>query len=116
MTELPLWDHQKRAVNFALQPDIDCIGLFMDIGVGKSRTAIEILRHLCAREGRLLRVLILAPKIVLTNWKREIGKYSRIMERDIVILHGAQGRRVRDFIEAAGPAGVLDRNRIIITN
>jgi SNF2 family DNA or RNA helicase len=112
----PLWEHQKRAVKMALTPGMDCLGLFMEVGVGKSRTMIEILRYLCAKEGRILKTLILAPKIVLTNWKREFAKYSKIHSRDIVILSGPQGRRKKDFMEAVLKDHALIGNKIIITN
>jgi SNF2 family DNA or RNA helicase len=116
--EMPLWNHQARALAKALNstPPLDCLGIFFEIGTGKSRTAIEILRHLCARDGKLQRTLIFCPKIVCTNWKREICKYSRILERDIVILSGAQGRRVKEFIQATEDSGILKKPKIVITN
>jgi SNF2 family DNA or RNA helicase len=113
-----LWAHQTRAVNLAIasRPQLDGIGIFFDIGTGKTRTTIEIMRHLFANDGRMMRTLILAPKIVLTNWKKEIGKYSRILDRDIVVLHGSQSRRVKDLIEHCADGGVLNKNKILITN
>lgn len=111
-----LWAHQKRAVAKALQPDTDCLGIFYDIGTGKSRTAIEILRHICARHQQLQRTLILAPKIVLTNWKREIVKYSKILPKDVIVLVGPGTKRCKDFVEAVGNGGVLNKPKIVITN
>jgi SNF2 family DNA or RNA helicase len=114
----PLWKHQEKAVSMAVNstPPLECLGIFYDIGTGKSRTAIEILRYLCARHGVLQRTLILAPKIVLTNWKREITRYSRIMDRDIVILTGSQYQRVKQLAETCVVEGVLKRPKIVITN
>lgn len=115
---IPLWDHQKRAVNLAIasEPALNCLGIFFEIGTGKSRTTIEILRHRCARDQRLLRTLVLAPKIVLTNWKREILKYSKILDRDIVVLIGSHAKRCKEFTEAVGVDGQLTKNKIVITN
>lgn len=60
--------------------------MFFEVGTGKTRTAVEILRQKCAREGRLLRTLILCPPIVVKNWKREFGIYSKI--KDVFPLTG----------------------------
>lgn len=111
---MELWNHQKEAVKKGLQDD--CLGIFHEIGTGKSRSMIEILRYRSAKEGRLLRTLILAPKIVLTNWQREIAKYSKIRKQDVVILTGSGSRRKKQFIEAVEEDHVLKQNKIIITN
>lgn len=110
----PLWDHQKKAVDRGLE--LDHLGIFFDIGTGKSRTAIDILRYKCAAEKRLLRTLILAPKIVLTNWQREIAKYSKIHPRDVVVLIGSGKKRFKDFVEGASDGGRLIRPKIFVTN
>lgn len=109
----PLWDHQKRALAAGLKGSL---GLFMDIGVGKSRTFIEILRYRCSNEGRVLRTLILCPKIVCTNWKRELAKYSKFQDRDVVVLVGAGGKRKKTFIDAVVQDHQMTKNKIFITN
>jgi len=50
------------------------------MGTGKTRTGVEILRRKCAKEGRLLRTLILCPPIVVKNWKREFNIFSKIKD------------------------------------
>ncbi len=110
----PLWAHQKQARDLGLVHD--GLGIFFDTGTGKSRTMIEIMRHRFAQEKRVMRTLILAPKIVLPNWQREIAKYSKIHPRDVVVLTGAGRRREKDFIEAANDGGILNRGRIFVTN
>lgn len=110
----PLWDHQRKAVEKGL--GMDHLGLFFEVGTGKSRAAIDLMRQQCAKEGRLMRTLILAPKIVLTNWQREIDKYSKIHPRDVVILLGSQKKRINEFSNACSKDGSLTGNRIIVTN
>lgn len=109
-----LWKHQQRGLDMGLE--LNGLGIFFEIGTGKSRTAIEILRHRCAHEDRLLRTLILAPKIVLTNWQREIQKFSKVHPRDVVVLAGSAKKRVKDLIDNCNDQGVLNKGRILITN
>lgn len=62
-----LWPHQRAAVE-QLAP-LKRGMLFMDMGTGKSRTALALIeRWQCAR------VLILAPKSVVTVWPKEFSK------------------------------------------
>lgn len=109
-----LWAHQRKAVEKGL--GLNHLGLFFDVGCGKTRAAIDLLRQQCAKEGRLLRTLILAPKIVLTNWQREIEKYSKIHHSEVVILLGSGKRRVNDFSKACSKSGSLTENKIVVTN
>lgn len=110
---MELWKHQKEGVQRGLQGSL---GILFDVGTGKSRTFIEILRYRSANEGRLLRTLILCPKIVCTNWRREILKYSKIQDRDIVVLTGSGAKRKKTFIEACVRDHALVKEKIIITN
>lgn len=52
--------------------------LFLDPGVGKTLTSINLWREACKNEGRILRALILCPPIVLQNWKNEFELCSKI--------------------------------------
>jgi len=113
--QLPaLWEHQKKAINASFElPDV---ALFYDPGTGKTRTTIDIIRHRCAANGRLMKIFVLCPKIVCTNWKREFAQYSKIHPWDVVILKGTGHRRKKDFIEAVSDNGILSKPKIIITN
>lgn len=110
----PLWEHQKRAIEASFtQPDV---ALFFDVGVGKTRTTIDMIRHRCAANGRLMKILILCPKIVCTNWQREFAKYSKIHAWNVVVLKGTGKKRQKDLAEAVGENGLLTKSKVIITN
>ena len=122
MNTRPLWAHQTEAINKALlmdeqgfyvNPDLF---LAMEMGTGKTRCVIEIMRRLYAREGRVMRTLIIAPIIVLTNWKNEIAMYSKIKPHDVAILKGTGTRRSHTFMDFCSDQGVLCRDKIIIMN
>jgi SNF2 family DNA or RNA helicase len=108
------WKHQLLAIDRS-QRDRD-LALFWEVGTGKSRATIDILRHRYAAHNRVLRTLILAPKIVLVNWQREILRYSRIHKWDIVILTGSGKKREQQLKDALMEDLEYKKNKIIITN
>lgn len=64
----PLWPHQQAAAD-QLQP-LGCGMLALDMGTGKTRTALELLQRWQCR-----RVLILSPKSVCRVWPQEFAKH-----------------------------------------
>lgn len=106
-----LWKHQVEAINRALaQRDF---ALFFDAGTGKTRTTIEILRRQYAHNGRLMRTLIVCPKIVMENWKREFAMYSKISPSDVVVLSGTGEQRLYKFIKAVGEINLTPKIFIV---
>jgi SNF2 family DNA or RNA helicase len=72
---LPLFEHQKRAVDFFSQRGF--VGaLYADMGTGKTRTAIECFR--CAREQHPeLKMVVIAPLSLLEGaWGPDIRAFS----------------------------------------
>lgn len=107
-----LWEHQQVAVNasFSLRD----MALFWEMGTGKSRTIVEILRRKYAGRGQLMKTLILCPSIVCDNWKDEWQKFSKVPDKDIVVLNKSQVERCKRMLKACGEA--LTEAKIIITN
>jgi len=92
MSELPLWNHQIRALEMGKKnPDI---ALLMDMGVGKSRTALEILRYRMNENKKYLRTLIIGPSAVLFNWRNEIEKYTKIPLSKVFVLNQPIAQRL----------------------
>src|SRR5574343_1326784 len=90
---IPLWKHQEEAIRRA-GPSF---GLFFEPGTGKTRTTIEILRRVYSSHGKLLPTIVFCPLVVVHNWKREILKYSRIKEQDVVVLTGSGAKKLATF-------------------
>lgn len=108
----PLWDHQVEAIKAStVLPDL---GLLFEQGTGKSRTLIEILRRIYAQAGRVRKTMIIAPPIVLFNWKNEFRMYSKINPNDVVILYGPEKKRIKTLLKECGDA--LTKPKIIVTN
>jgi len=86
----------------------------MDMGTGKTRTMIEIVRRKFAEKNSLRKTLIICPVIVCENWKREFKMYSKIAQKDIVVLTGSGASRIKKLTEEVGTT--LAGKKIIITN
>lgn len=109
-----LWAHQKSAIiRSQSEPNL---ALFWEVGTGKTRATIDMLRHRCAAEGRLLRTVVMCPKIVITNWAREIAKYSRIPERHVIKLVGPGAKRAQKLREELIVDHFFVSPRVIICN
>ena len=110
----PLWKHQALAIQKG--NEIPSLALFMDPGVGKSRTTIEVLRRKYAANKGLMRTLIIAPIITLPNWKNEFKMFSKVDQRDIIIVYGSGGARVKAIMKWFLPPEEVPRQRIMVTN
>ncbi len=108
----PLWAHQISAIRKA-ETEKDLF-LAMEMGTGKTRCTIEVLRRRYAKRGVLVKTLIICPVIVCDNWKKEWAMFSKIPAHDVVVLTTAGKRRVQDLLKAVGDD--LSRAKIVITN
>jgi len=105
--EVKLWPHQQECVDRA--KNFDCFALFMEPGVGKTGTTINILRNIYKKHGKVIPTLILCPPVVIQNWKNEFSTFSKIDQKKIVPLIGT-GKQRAALIEEHG------YNIIYITN
>lgn len=86
----PLLDHQAAAVE-KLEP-IRVGGLFMEMGTGKSRTAIELaLRRQVA--GKIDRVLWFCPVALKETIRAEIAKHTDVGPADVHVFDGRTDER-----------------------
>ncbi len=106
-SNLPLWDHQRVAIEKA--KDLPSYALFFEMGVGKSRTTLEILKYKFNQGGRVLRTLIFAPPLVLPNWRQEWLMFTKINPKLVVPLYGSQVKRISTFNKATEitPGGLV---------
>lgn len=82
-----LFQHQREALTFAKERDYK-FALFLDMGLGKSRTAVEILRE----SGTLRHALIVAPLSVIPVLESEFRKWAAV---DLTVVHGSLEERLR---------------------
>lgn len=110
--DCPLSAYQRTAVKLAL--DVPAFMLHMDRGTGKTPCAIQYINTLALMlergeisggvkrrdGGKMLRVLVVAPKNVRLNWKREFEKFSHVPGK-VSTLRGGASKRVRCLAAAA---------------
>jgi SNF2 family DNA or RNA helicase len=109
-----LWEHQRIAIERA--KTLHGYALHFEAGTGKTRTALEILKHRFNTEKRIMRTLILCPPIVIGNWREEWCKYTKIDRRDVVALTGTGAQRLKTFVQNAYNEKDERRGKVFITN
>jgi SNF2 family DNA or RNA helicase len=109
--ETQLWEHQKIAVERAKV--MDHFGLFFEPGLGKTFSTISILRNKFNEHKKIFKTLIVAPIIVVQNWKEEWAKFSQVPASQVVMLLGTGKQRIH-ALEAA--RGRYNEQVIAITN
>lgn len=110
------YPHQEHAVWLATQHDN--LGLLWDMGTGKTKGMIDILRTVYARYKKLKRTLIVSPLITLNNWKNEFKIHSFIKPEDVIVLSkpGTAGK-VKQFTRAvADTDNLYTLDKIVIVN
>jgi len=90
------YQHQLDAVEFFQDKRDGC--LFFEMGTGKTGTAILTYRNWCRKENRLLRCLIVAPSVVLHNWKDEFGLFSMIDLDKVLPLAKGTGKQKAEIV------------------
>ena len=95
MIDFDLMQHQKDVIyRSQFEPHLF---LAWEMGTGKTCAIIQILRQLYGNHGALRKTLILAPKVVLDNWKDEFKKFSKIPPDYIHVLKGPVKKRAEYF-------------------
>ena len=112
----PLWKHQIERIERSCQPGVTDLALFDEMGTGKTRSLIEILRRRYAAAGRIMNTLIVCPKSTKRQWKNQILEYSKLKPIDILVLEKSEKRRCKDFYDLINVDGQLLRNKIVIVN
>ncbi len=110
MIEFSLLEHQKKAVEFAKSNP--AVGLFFEMGTGKTLTAIKMLEDRFTESRQILPTLILCPKIVCTNWRNEFQKFSHVPKQNIHVLLGSGAQRLKILKNAV----MVSPNQIFIMN
>lgn len=112
----PLWNHQIKTIERAFEPGTTELALLHEMGTGKTRTIIEILRRLFAANGRVMNTMIICPLPAKRQWKTQILEYSKIKPIDVLVLEGSQKRRIKQMYDMVQIDGQLLRNKIIVVN
>lgn len=94
---MELWEHQKVAIEQAKNKPY--YGLLFSMGTGKTCTIINILRDKFNENQRIMRTIIFTPSSVVTQFRQEWFKFSKIEKSKVICLLGSQKKRVETFME-----------------
>jgi SNF2 family DNA or RNA helicase len=86
------------------------LALLWEMGTGKTKGMIDILRDKCNQHRRIMPTVIFSPPVTLYNWKEEFLKFSNIKEEHILVLSKSGKKRLQAIQTAIG------RNKIILVN
>lgn len=99
-----MWKHQLVAYHMAMLQDATMLAL--DMGTGKSKTAIDVAQNMMA-----LRVLVLCPKSVVSVWPRELEKHCAVSFRTWALRKDwtveKKARHLKKFLESPERAFVV---------
>lgn len=109
-----LYQHQVKAFNLGVV--LRNFAALMDMGTGKSLATVAITgrRYL---DGKIRRVLVVAPSSVCPVWPREYGQFADFPHR-VAVLQGTKEQRLRtlEWLTAPVPAGAPDPLRVAVVN
>lgn len=108
------YEHQLQAVELSKQHEN--LALFWEMGTGKTKGMIEILRDKYTTHGRVLPTLIFAPVVTLENWKREILAHSMIPASRIYVCTGTAVKRQRLVSEGMSGDNIVIINYEALTS
>lgn len=91
---VPPFRHQREAIAYCI--NLRKAALWLDLGLGKTYTSINVARYRNQFNG-VTRVLVVAPRSLLQQWKGEVSKYAGI-DTQTIIIEGTP-RRKRQLLE-----------------
>jgi SNF2 family DNA or RNA helicase len=96
--------HQTEAADFAMKLLADAGGaaLLMEMGTGKTITAVAIAGEL-RNQGRIQRLLVVAPLSILGVWKDEFAKFAAF-DYALAVLEGTASQKADTIRHMTGTA------------
>jgi SNF2 family DNA or RNA helicase len=98
------YEHQRRAYEFTCRlfgvtghdpPASRGVALLMEMGTGKSLTAIAVAGRLFLNQ-KIERMLIVAPLSILGVWQEEFRKFA-CFEYSLVVLNGSESKKIENL-------------------
>lgn len=104
-------DYQKRAIDLTIQKPK--IGLFLDMGLGKTVITMTAVQELMYDRFEISKVLVIAPKRVAEDtWTREHAKWDHLRDLRISKVIGTAPQR-RKALEQDADIYVIGRDSVV---
>lgn len=110
----PLWFHQIEAIKRA--QNLPYYALHFQPGTGKTRTALEIIKHRFNSNKRIMRTIIFTPPIVIQNFREEWFLYTKIENKEVIALVGSGAQRAKLFKQHAFNEKGGRQGKVFVTN
>lgn len=103
-------DYQRYCINRLITDDR--IGLFLDMGLGKTVITLTAVNDLRYNRFMVHKILVIAPKKVAEDtWVREQGKWDHLKLLRVIPVLGSQVKRIR-ALNTPGDVYVLSRDNV----
>ena len=102
--------YQQYAINKIL--DLPAVGLFLDMGLGKTVTTLTAIDELMFNRFEIQKVLVIAPKRVAEDtWSRETEKWDHLQHLVISKVLGTEKSRIQALKDKAD-IYVINREKV----
>lgn len=112
----PLSDYQRVGCQFAINQE--GAALLMDKGTGKTATSIARICYEARAHKSLtdkqMRVLVVCPQQVLTNWKEEFHRFATARGK-ITLVRGNEDQRIKQLVTGLAPDKTCDYAVIVVS-
>ena len=104
-------EYQRYCINRIL--DTPALGLFLDMGLGKTVVTLTAANELIYNRFEVSRVLIIAPKKVAeATWSEEAAKWEHLKHLRFSLILGSEQKRIR-AIYAPADIYVINRENVV---
>lgn len=104
------YDHQKVMASVALE--LDGCAFLCEMGTGKTRAAVEVMRAKLAR-GEIKYVVVVCPRGVINTWCREVAQWAPDLRA--LRLTGSLNAR-RQFLQQLATGRIRTPYNVFVTN
>lgn len=103
-------DYQRHAIDRIVSDP--CLGLFLDMGLGKTVITLTAVNDLKYHRWAVSRCLVVAPKKVAeATWSKEAEKWDHLRHLRIIPVLGSAAKRIR-ALDTPGDIWVINRENI----
>lgn len=105
------WPYQEKAINLILENN--AVGLFLDMGLGKTVISLSALAELLHNRFESKKVLVIAPlRVAEDTWGREIDKWEHLNYLTISKVLGTQKQRL-EALESQADIHIINRENVV---
>ena len=104
-------DYQQHCINQIIK--IKKLGLFLDMGLGKTVTTLTAIRELKFNRFQVRKVLVIAPKKVAEGtWTKEAAKWDHTKILRVSPVLGSQAKRIR-ALNTPADIYIINRENVV---